>query len=191
MQKWLWTIITICLMVSVFDFSQANEINDSDENFKMLTFDLGYGARDLSIGAGFRWNYIGLDINLAGFISSTPRYIYPSREFLYPKQSREINYPSTTVSINGSYYYDINEISLFVTVGYFSQTDSVLVQSFDEGITNGVFFARQYPDGPASILKSGICFGLGGQYFINEMLGVGIGYHTKKGVYLQLGYYWY
>jgi len=161
---------------------------DEYESFKMVFGEIGYGARNLSLGAGFRWEFIGVDINIAGIISNTPRYIYPSKEFPYPKQYNEHSYPRTTVSFNASYFYDIEEFSIFGTVGYYSQTDTLLVRSMDDGNTFGYYYAKQ---GSPAEVSSGICFGIGGQYFIDEKFGAGLGYHTKKGFFLHFGYYWY
>lgn len=190
LRKLLIFVIVFVLSCSFVITQESKDEDFTDDNsaFKMAFAEIGYGTRELSLGLGFRWNFIGLDLNLAGFIDNTPAYIYPSREFPYPKQYNEFTYPRTTVTINASYFYDIDDFSIFATVGYYSQTDTALVRSLDEGNTFGVFFARQ---GNPAIDESGVCFGLGGEYFINEKFAVGVGYHTKKGGFLQFGYYWY
>ncbi len=166
----------------------SQEYEDDNTPFKMVFGEIGYGTRELSIGVGFRWNFLSLDLNLGGVVDNTPNYIYPQTEFPYPKQFDEYRYPRTTITINASYYYDIDDFSIFATIGYFNQTDSLLVRSLEQGNTNGVYFAKQ---GNPAENSGGVCFGLGGEYFINEKFVVGAGYHTKKGAFVQFGYYWY
>ncbi len=189
-KSWIIFVLFVSALTILFaqDELVGEEEYDDDAAFKMFFAEVGYGTREMSLGLGFRWNFIGIDMNLGGFIDNTPNYIYPSREFPYPKQYKEFTYPRTTLTINASYYYDIGDFSMFATVGYFNQTDTVLVRSLDEGNTFGIYFARQ---GDPAIDKGGVCFGLGGEYFIDEKFAVGAGYHTKKGGFLQFGYYWY
>ncbi len=155
---------------------------------KVLFAEAGYGPRDLTLGIGFRWDFIGLDINLGGFMDNTPNYMYATKQYPYPKEFNEYTYARTTLTINASYYYDYEEYSFFASVGYFNQVDTALVRSLDAGGTRGVFFPRR---GNPAIKTSGICFGLGANYFIDEKYVAGLGYHTKKGVFLQFGYYFY
>jgi hypothetical protein len=184
----LLSLLFVSLLNAQNEIIEDEEIYDDDASFKMAFAEIGYGTREMTLGIGFRWNYLGLDMNLGGFIDNTPNYIYPSREFPYPKQSKEFIYPRTTLTINANYYYDISDFSIFASVGYYNQTDTALVRSLDEGNTFGIYFAKR---GDPAIDASGVCFGLGVEYFIDEKFATGIGYHTKKGAFLQFGYYWY
>ncbi len=185
----IFSMLSISMLFAQDGYTGEEEIiEDDDASLKMLFAEIGYGTREMTLGLGFRWNFLGLDMNLGGFIDNTPNYFYPSRDFPYPKQYKEFVFPRTTLTINASYYYDIGDFSVFASVGYYNQTDSALVRSLDEGNTFGIYFARQ---GDPAIDSGGICFGLGGEYFIDEKFAAGIGYHTKKGAFLQFGYYWY
>jgi hypothetical protein len=180
--------VLIISLSMFFTFSTLIKTEEQSETaklpFMMVYGEGGYGPRELSLGAGFRWEFLSLGISLSGLAVSNPVSIYPTREIPFPKDYEKYEFPGTTVSFDAGYYYDINEFSIFATAGYYMQSDSIFAKSFEQ-VSFGSYFRLE------ELKSSGFCFSLGGQYFIDEKFGVGAGYHTKKGVFVQFGYYWY
>lgn len=189
------TILIILFFVTIFGNLKAadtpkTQIEESFWNpasqFKMVFGDLGYGPRNLSAAVGFRYAFLGVDIGLGGIIRDIPNYIWPSKEFPMPKAGNyaEEKFARLSVSFDFLYYYDVSDFSFFAGLGYYSQTDTVLAKSYED-LTRNIYFRLREER------KSGLCFTLGGQYFISDMIAVGVGYHTKKGIFLEVGYFWY
>ena len=183
-----------CFLSNLVSAQQASKDSTGEESFfnpksqlKMLFGDLGYGTRGLSAALGFRYGFLGVDLGLGGFTrSNIPNYnLYPTKEIPFPKNYDSTSYPTLSVSFDLIYYYDTGDFSFYGGVGYYSQSDTVLAKSLDQGNTYGTYFYKQVNK------KSGFCFTLGGQYFISETIMVGLGYHTKKGVFAEVGYWWY
>lgn len=181
------SILTFLIFMSngINLFSQDKEPAEKSNSEKLVFFDAGYGTRNLSFGLGFRYSFIGASLSLAGIAASTPHATYHG--IVYPKTFTTETYPSTTVSFDLIGYYDWNDFSFFGMLGYYTQADSLFDKSLEDN-TFGYYFFHQPL---ASLNKSGISLGLGAQYYLTEAIEVGIGYHTKKGAFLQIGYYWF
>jgi len=159
---------------------------DDDFDWVYLNLDIGYGSGGIGGALGFRYRFLGAAISATGFANDIPNTA--------PRQINTTNlvekkYPSNTVCADFYGYYDLEEISLFANIGYYSSIDSVLLFDPDEmlyykhGVTN----------------QAGICFGFGAQMPLNfldeeniylEQLVGGIGYHSKLGIFLRFAYRW-
>ena len=159
---------------------------ESEEEYEFLPvkdilFEGGYGVHNVSIGFGFRYDFIGLTIGATGFDNDIPPYqndlsLQPS-----VKDFEEKKYTSNVVSIDLSYYYDLNDdFSLYGSIGYYSQADTILAYYYEDDS-----FYRYKNEN-----VSGITFGAGFQYFISKYMTLGLAYHNKRGALLQLGFYW-
>ena len=97
-------------------------------------------------------------------------------------------YSSIHVTTDLYYFHDINDqFTVFGNIGYGVGTDSVLAHHKDDQSTANK--NRLYAIGTET--NSGITFGLGVQYFLEEWVGFGIGYHSRRGVYAQFNYFWF
>jgi|GEM_PF-3575289 len=198
-------MIILTLLFTFPIFSQESE-NREDENpmetpasLKNVFFDLGYGARGVSFGAGVRWWNVSAGIGLAGILTSLPKYSFYDQRTgevnpMDPKYNYAFNvekFPSTTVSIDFSYYYDYNDFSFFVTLGYFVQSDSVLKKftGLPNDQSKNVFIGNYYPYGSQN--STGLSWGFGSQYILSESINVALAFHNKKGIFAQIGYYWH
>lgn len=188
----IWLIlVTFLITTSLNEVNSQSYYDDEDEyeeltltnreNTLMMIFgELSYGTLGLGVTAGFRYSFVSLSIGFSGFAQSIPNSIHPSIYQPFPKSGnyQEEEYPYVCVYGDAGFYYDIGKFSLFATVGYFSQSDTILAREFD---TNYLYKYKVKTE-------SGICFGGGVEYLFNPNFIFGLGYHTKKGIFLQLGY---
>ena len=159
---------------------QHHQIEGEWNPQKTVLLNLGYGARGFSGGFGFRYWLFGAQIGITGVGTKIPGYNTYDNP---PGGVERKNFPSITVSGDVMLYYDINEeFSAFVSAGFYSQADTLLLW---DRATN-VYFLKT----PTTEIKNGLTFGLGGQYYFKENLELGLGYHTKNGIYAQVGYWW-
>lgn len=199
----LITFSTIFLLFSSSYLLSQEADNNSEitqeqtSHIKNIFFDLGYGGRGVSFGLGFRWWNFSAGLGLAGILSYVPKYRYPGIGEPNPMFGNSTSFsdaekfPSTTVSFDFSYYYDISDFSIFATLGYYVQSDSVFKKylgSQSEPDKNN-YIGNYYSVGSAN--ETGLAWGLGLQYFITENINTALAYHNKKGIYLQIGYFWY
>jgi opacity protein-like surface antigen len=190
------TILLISLLIGAINYCEL-KAQKPDEGFnyeeapklKYIFLDLGYGNYGASVGAGFRYSFFGASFNLTGFSKTIPSY---STDWITrPTKEEQIGYresfPTIILTLDGGLYYDIDETwTIFGTIGYFTQSDSMLVK---KNGTNGQPEETWYPWKAET--SSGFTFGGGVQYFFfEESIAVGLGYQTKKGAYAQIGYYW-
>jgi opacity protein-like surface antigen len=148
----------------------------------MLFFDLGFGANNLSTGLGFRYWHFGASIGLTGFTNTVPAFSYPAYNHPKPSGQNALTEKFTSLVVAGDVYYfhDFNKFTVYANVGYFSQSDTVLVKDIDRG--------EYFYDSRES--KSGMTFGGGLEYILSKWIAIGLGYHTKLGVTAQIGYRW-
>ena len=163
---------------------QGNDI------FKSIFIDAGYGTNKFGFGLGFRYWNLGFSFGLAGLGESIPHYFtYREGGNITPATAVDIEkYSSIHVTTDLYYFHDINdEFKVFGNIGYGVGTDSVLAHHKDDQGTSNK--NRLYSIGTET--NSGITFGLGVQYFLEEWIGFGIGYHNRRGVYAQFNYFWF
>jgi hypothetical protein len=158
--------------------------NETDENLppiKSLFADLGYGFIGASGALGFRYSFLGLSIGAAGFNNSVPAHAYGvGGGQVQPAGTEEKIY--TTIAVCGDFYFyhKIQSFTIFADLGYFSQSDTVLWRDIKTG---DFTFAR-------SQNKDGITFGAGIQFNVAKDINVGVGLHSKFGIYAQIAYLW-
>lgn len=189
----IWLFLTTSLLITSLNQvnSQSYYDDESDDyeeltltnrekNLMMIFGELSYGTLGLGVTAGFRYSFVSLSIGFSGFAQSIPNSIHPSIYQPFPKKGnyQEEGYPYVCVYGDAGVYFDIDKFSLFATVGYFSQSDTILAREFD---TDYLYKYKVKTE-------SGICFGAGVEYLFNPNFIFGLGYHTKKGIFLQLGY---
>lgn len=181
-------ILFFMLAFSQTAFSQDDYYGDYEElpPMKQLFLDLGFGPNGTGAGVGFRYSFFGFGLNLSGFAKSIPNYITYERlrpEDVYSTEK----YPTIILSIDGYLFYDIDDyFTLFGNIGLFTQGDSVLARkkSSESVASEDLYFLN-------TDSSTGVSFGAGIQYLIWENVGLGAGYHSKKGIFAQLSYYWF
>lgn len=156
---------------------------------KGLHADLGYfGPAGLSAGIGFRYWFASFTLGFSGLMKDIPNYstygydlgIYPNSPL--PSNFYEKSYAAFIVTGDFSFYYQLlPKVTGFGTVGFFSQQDSVLAKEYDDDV---YYFWKVKK-------SSGLCFGLGAEFDYEENLKVGLGYHTKRGLFARLTYFWF
>lgn len=173
------SIVVAFLLANNFSYS-AKEVS-SEPEIKNIFFDLGYGQYKTSFALGFRYWFAGLSIGVTGIDPGIPGYTNDLRYQPSSKKFNEERYTSLCVSGDLYYYYDISDLSLFANIGYYSQADTILAY-YPENDTRYTYKNEN---------KSGITFGLGGQYSVSSSIMLGLGYHSKRGIYAQLGIFWF
>lgn len=168
----------------------SEEEYQGNDIFKSIFIDAGYGTNKFGFGLGFRYWNLGFSFGLAGLGESIPHYFtYREGGNITPATAVDIEkYSSIHVTTDLYYFHDINdEFKVFGNIGYGVGTDSVLAHHKDDQGTSNK--NRLYSIGTET--NSGITFGLGVQYFLEEWVGFGIGYHNRRGVYAQFNYFWF
>lgn len=186
-------LITMILFISIlFNIYAQESIPPKPDKIEMSTEDLppikyafgnvGYGPYWLWAAGGFRWWYFGISFGVSGFNKSLPPF--RSDTLLMPGQiATTEDHPKLILHGEASFYYDVNPyLSLFASIGYYSENDSVLARPYD--------YHDPYLYRYGTRTFGGLCFGLGGHYFLESQIGIGLGYQTKNGFYVQLGYFW-
>ena len=180
-----FTLLLFVISLNLYSQERTNESKSSTEEFnpqKNVMFNLGYGTRGPSGSLGFRYWLFGFQIDATGFSSKIPssvNYLKPTGDVKVEK------YGSIAVSGDILIYHDFTEEwSGFASIGFYSQIDSL----FDREISSGALYTHQ----PVTEVTNGICFGFGAQYYFKTInnLEIGLGYHTKNGVFVQVGYWW-
>lgn len=178
------------------DNEQIDAIEDQEKEyqgndiFKSIFLDAGYGTNKFGFGLGVRYWNLGFSFGLAGIGESIPHYFtYREGGNITPETAVDIEkYSSIHVTTDLYYFHDINDqFTVFGNIGYGVGTDSVLAHHKDDQSTANK--NRLYAIGTET--NSGITFGLGVQYFLEEWVGFGIGYHSRRGVYAQFNYFWF
>ncbi len=137
---------------------------------------IGYGGAGLCFNAGYRYTNYSLQLGLSGIANDIPNYtlrdrINANKDPYTDKQNHE----ALILSLDGGYHYNIDKFTLFGNLGYFWQTDTVLARRTD-GVDDNLHLL-------GTETESGVCFGLGAYYYISDMVDLGLGFHSKHGVY--------
>ena len=159
--------------------------------FKAFFLDAGYGANKFGFGLGVRYWNLGFAFGVAGLGESIPSYQrnWGDNKVITPETAvNQKSYSSIHVMTDLYYFYDINDdFTAFVNLGFGVGSDSILANHKD--YLNTPYQDRLFPLGSDS--KTGINFGLGIQYFLEQWIGFGLGYHSRRGVYAQINYFWF
>jgi len=200
-QKNLTFIAVFLLLASILTPSQifAQSENQSSEEYypapvlfakeKSIFGDIGYfGPGGLSLGVGARYWFASLELGLSGFAKSVPNYsmnsydvkITPSQPL--PAGYVEDKYTKILVTADLGFYVDIlDPFIIFASVGFYSQQDTILAKEFNSDVR---YYYKYYN-------SSGVAFGVGANYVLNDVFEIGLGYHTKRGVFARVTYYWF
>jgi len=190
MKKILINTITFTIILSflLIPVSQLNAGSDSYElpPVYVLFGNVGYDSKtELTAAIGFRYWFFGVSLGLAGFAKNLPAF----RKDVIIKES-EIGSTETFTKMvfhgDVNLYWDLNpKVSLFGMVGYYSKSDSILARKVYQ-ITDPDNYYYKYK----ANTSSGFCFGIGGHYFFESQLLIGLGYHSISGFFAQVGYWW-
>jgi len=162
------------------------EYIDDEFEWVYLNLDLSYGSGGPGGALGVRYRFLGVAISATGFANDIPNTV-PQMGNVNNLQQK--TYPSNTVCADFYGYYDLDEVSLFASLGFYASVDSVLRWDMD----NKVYYKGDVKS------DEGVCFGLGAQMpltFLNEdnvyldQLVGGIGFHSKLGIFLRIAYRW-
>ncbi|OGU58517.1 MAG: hypothetical protein A2X64_01340 [Ignavibacteria bacterium GWF2_33_9] len=197
--KFFLIIILFLSIISVTSFSgnnyQDDEYYEDEEAYvqegvvKAVNVDLGYfGPAGLSAAAGFRYWFASFTLGFSGIVNDIPNYalngyaqgIYQTKPL--PANFDEKNYPALIVTGDFAYHYQIlPKVSAFASLGFYSQSDTTLAWDY----SNDWYYYWKTQK------SSGVAFGLGAEMDYQENLRIGLGYHTKRGIFARLSYYWY
>ena len=195
MKKFIASILCLSILYSFVFVSSVNLANAYDDDLptvKALMIDVGGGPNGLSMGFGFRYWITSLHIGMTGFANSIPNYAFPDYNRIpirqheplpagYEKEVHTGLIFTADLGVHLDYFYPY---TFFGTVGYYNQQDSLLAKETNPTTaTAHRYFWRT--EG-----KEGLAFGLGGNYYINDNVGLGVGLHTKRGIYGQFVYSW-
>ncbi len=191
MKKLLITILIAIFFSQNFIATAQSPQKDDNVILKGLLLDIGASKDGLGLAFGFRYWFASLSIGVTGFANKLPKYslIPPTGIYFNPNQPLpdgyvEDRYTGTIVTFDAGLHYEYFPWNFFANVGYFTQQDSVLAK---EDRTDGRSPARyQYKVENSQ----GIAFGGGANYYLTDNLGIGLGLHTKRGVYAQIIYVW-
>jgi opacity protein-like surface antigen len=188
-------LIAIALNAGVTSYSQEVEEEETEyteevsNRMKAIHADVGYfGPAGLSAALGFRYWFASFTLGLSGLTSNIPNYspygyelgIYPHSPL--PANYISKNYAALVVTGDFSFYYPVlKKVNVFGTLGFYSQQDSVLAWD----ITDDVYYFWRNKK------TSGFCFGAGAEFDYQDNLKLGIGYHTKRGLFARLAYFWF
>lgn len=161
-----------------------------NSNIKTAFGELGYGKLKLSAAGGLRFWNVGVSFGLTGFANAKPKYIYPSNTSPYtlPKEYEREEYKFTYILVTTDFYYffDISDVlTISPSFGFFVQQDSVLVRSIRQNDYGQLYFFGK------ALNSIGVNIGFAIDYFYSDIITVGIGYHTRRGIFLRIGYYWF
>lgn len=193
--KRFFLLTAVTFMFVSFGFTnQLNNVyaDDDFEPIKAIFIDVGGGGNGMSAALGFRYSFASLSVGLAGFTNKIPNYALtpPTGVYFNPTQPLPSGYTEDKhlgliVSFDAGFHLDyFYPYTFFATVGYFTQQDSVLAKEvrIDGRSPNRYAYRVENTDGFA--------FGGGGNYQISDYVALGLGLHTKRGIYGQFVYTW-
>lgn len=171
----------------------SNTINlysiDFSNKEKAAFGDIGIGTPGLSLSAGFRYWFLGLNVSLGGFLNTVPGYNHQipngvkirSYEPL-PVGFREDRNTTTFVGIDlNGYLEEFLPFILTGSIGYYTQSDTLTAYQLETGTR--YFYKAE--------TVNGISFGVGAEYQINDIISAGALFHTRRGILLRMTYYLY
>ncbi|MDQ1265270.1 MAG: hypothetical protein QG635_420 [Bacteroidota bacterium] len=193
-------ILVIILLFPSGATSQTTTTPAAEEEYEVLSpnilmIDLGYGSNEMSAGLGFRYSFndtpfgVGVMVGLTGFTITLPPYRRTTgiAGDVVPKGVVKETFSKLVITAEAMGFYDVSErFSVFANVGYYSQSDTILYKNPQDNV---YYLSNNYQDQYQS--SSGLCYGAGFQYFLTDKVTLGLAYHTKLGIYAQLGYVWY
>ncbi len=184
-----YLVLALIFILQAGLYAQKGDSNYEEELPALygLHGELGYGGAGLSAGLGFRYDFVSLSIGLSGFANSIPNYASYKADGInlttnpLPDGYTEESYEAIIVTFDAAYNYEFEIGTAYAGIGFFAQTDTVLAKE----VSTGDYFRR------GTINSSGICFNLGFDYYWSENVGVGLGFHSKKGIMARFSYYWW
>lgn len=189
MKKSISTIMFIAIIIS-FSLPLNSQESKSAGSSKVqgLMFDLGYGPSKLSAAVGYRWWMFSASLGIAGFANDLPNYARtsPTGVIISPNQPLPSGYEAdryTSIDVFGDlgFHYDFYPFSAFAMLGFYNAQDSILAKNIETGSR------FRY----ATETKSGMSFGLGGEYIYSDNITIGAGYHTRRGIFARFTYTWF
>ncbi len=190
MKKYFITLALffVSVNISLSQQSLTNETANHSQSdapqgmMKSAFVDGGFGQGGMSLGFGFRYWNLGLSLGLSGIGKNLPPH---SQQWIMENEIQDrYTYPSMWVTGDIYYFYDLNdEFTIFGNVGYGVGTDSILATKRGDTHQSKYFYRIEN--------KSSVTFGAGVQYFLQNQIGLGLGYHNKRGIYAQVSYYWF
>lgn len=163
-------------------------VYDSTKALKGLLFDFGYGLDGVSGAFNIRYWNIAAGIGFTGIAApSKPFSLSPPVGVRFtpneplPQGYSPGNAPGKAVFVDGSYYLPyLKPFTMFATVGFYAQNDTLLAVDNESGNAFYRAYARQ----------SGVTFGGGIEYTNNIWIRTALGYHSKRGVFFRFAYTW-
>lgn len=177
-------ILSLVLLSCNINESKAIDFSNKDKAF---FGDIGIGEPGFSLGVGYRYWFFGVQISYAGLFNSIPPYAYtaPADAKINPYSPlpmgfREDRYTASllTIDLNG-YFEAFLPFIVVGSIGYYTQADTVT--AFQTATNNRYFYKYES--------SSGLCFGIGAEYQINDLISAGLLYHTKRGVLGRFTYF--
>jgi len=185
---------TACLLIltifSLTSVSVAQEDGYSWDPFltvKGAFGDVSVGSDGFGFGVGARYAFVGLNIALTGIANTSPTYqlhnpnIPLRRTDPLPVGYTQERFMSMMINADAMFYFDFFETLGFnASVGFYSKNDTILAKD-DKG--SRLFWKNE--------TESGLCFGVGAEYLLQESFSVGAGFHTQRGAVIRLTYLWF
>lgn len=177
-------VIVIFLLFPNFTYSIDFSFNDKEQAF---IGDIGIGNVGLSIGAGYRIWFGSLTIGYAGLFNTIPAYsmqipqnfkIRPNEPL--PNGFREDSYVANMINIDLNFYYE-NFLPFILTggLGYYSQSDTLTAYHLE---SNSRYYYK-------TINTSGICYSIGAEYQINDIICIGALFHSRRSLLVRFTYF--
>lgn len=185
-------IIMFCSILSAVPAGSRQYDDDYDEGLRTdkrsAHFDASYSEHGFGASLGVRWRFIGASIGLAGFLNNIPNYqtyipqgvgITPGKPL--PDGWEEASYTRALTTFDVDFYTDIAApVTLTASVGYFARSDSILAHN----LSVDTYYWYRYNS------ESGFTLSAGAEYPVSRNFSLGAGYHSQKGGYLRLVYFW-
>jgi hypothetical protein len=178
-------LIILLIIISITSLKAIDWQNLNPE--KAVNVDLGVGSSGFSIGAGGRYWIFGASIGFVGLFSNIPSYSYSAINNIYlrpdkPLPQGYVEQRYTALMINADlniymdYFYPFTLVGAF---GFYSQLDTILAYNAD---TKSRY---QYK----AEKSSGLSFGLGIEYPLNDEYSISAIIHNKRGFVFRVIYY--
>lgn len=194
MKSYLMKLLFLLAFISLLNvnlFAQTDDEEDYEEEttkeyvpsdiIKVISFDAGWGAEKLGLALGFRYWNLGVSFGVAGLGNTLPDH--RNERLISGTPSSTEKYPTIAVTTDLYYFYDINdEFTAFGNFGYSVGTDTVLARK-DNNDSSLYLYGTEN--------NAAFTFGLGLQYFLEQWIGIGVGYHTRRGIFAQFNYFWF
>lgn len=193
MKRFVSTLMIVALLSNFIFTSKISQANASDDlpPLKGLFFDFGGGGDGLSGALGFKYSFASLSIGVVGFTNDIPNYsqvpptgIYFNANEPLPSGYEAEKHTGIIVCFDAGFHYEYYPWTFFGTVGYYTQQDSVLAKEVRNDGRKPSRYSYKVEN------SQGVSFGGGANYAITDNVSLGLGLHTKRGVYAQFTYVW-